>query len=109
MEEKKATEWVLVETVSQYRIRYMVEVPTGCAEYALDTVVANEAKEFSQDWLGETIVSYWPISEQAALKLFREDEPVCAEWPDEQIKRVHFTPAPPDEVENALRDKVLTD
>ena len=45
----KETEWVLVECVSTFRMRYMVEVPKDKSEYALDTVTMNEAKEFSQD------------------------------------------------------------
>jgi len=42
------TEWVLVECISTFRERYMVEVPKGKADWALDTVTMNEAKEFSQ-------------------------------------------------------------
>jgi hypothetical protein len=42
------TEFVLVECVSTFRMRYVVEVPEGKSEYALDTVVMNEANEFSQ-------------------------------------------------------------
>lgn len=63
------TQWVLVETVSQHRMRYMVEVPVGKAEYALDAVVCEEAKEFSQEFIGETIVSHRVLTEQEALNL----------------------------------------
>ncbi|MFY8212556.1 MAG: hypothetical protein ACOVLB_07835, partial [Candidatus Nanopelagicus sp.] len=52
------TEWVLVECISTFRERYMVQVPKGKAEWALDTVTMNQAKEFSQLHLGETIVSH---------------------------------------------------
>ena len=62
---KIETQWVLVETVSTFRERYMVEVPVGIdrygkdkADWALDTVTLEEAKEFSQEHLGETIVSH---------------------------------------------------
>ena len=55
MRKKEETQWVLVETVSMFRERYMVEVPVGTdrygkdkSEWALDTVVLEEAKEFSQ-------------------------------------------------------------
>ena len=109
MTDKKETQWVLVEAVSQYRVRYVVEVPTGCDEYALDTVVAEEAQEFGQEWLGETIVSHRTLSEAEALELFRADEPYCTSWSDQQIIDIHFTPAPPDEIENAERERVLTD
>ena len=55
---KIETQWVLVETVSMFRERYMVEVPVGTDQYgknkvewALDTVVMEDAKEFSQQHL----------------------------------------------------------
>ena len=49
--------WVLVDAVSMFRMRYMIETPDDHPEYALDTVVCQEGKEFSQEHLGETIVS----------------------------------------------------
>jgi hypothetical protein len=90
---KKAeqTEWVLVDTISQYRMRYLVEVPAGKTQYALDTVSFDEAKEFNQEWLGETIVSHHVITEQEGLDLFRSDEPILAGWDDDTIKRNCFT------------------
>ena len=41
MKKTKETEWVLVETMHSFRMRYMVEVPKGKSEYALDTVVMD--------------------------------------------------------------------
>ena len=38
-------EWVLVECISTFRQRYMVQVPQGKAEWALDTVTMEEAKD----------------------------------------------------------------
>ncbi len=61
------TEWVLVECISTFRERYMVEVPIGKQLWALDTVVMNEAKEFSQEHRGETIVSHRVVSGEEAL------------------------------------------
>ena len=90
---KEVTEkqWVLVECVSQFRQRYMVEVPVGTdqfgkdkSEWALDTVTMNEAKEFSQEHLGETIVSHRVISQADALVLCDKDNAYVAEWTDEQ-------------------------
>ena len=70
---KQEMDLVLVECVNQFRIRYLVEVPKGKQEWALDTVVMNEAKEFSQEHLGETIVSSRVISEKDALALCKQD------------------------------------
>lgn len=70
---KQETELVLVECISQFRNRYLVEVPKGKEEWALDTVTMNEAKEFSQKHLTETIVSSRIISEQDALVICKQD------------------------------------
>ena len=84
-------ELVLVETVSLFRMRYVVEVPAGNKEYALDTVVCNEAKEFSQKYLDETIVSHRVISKEEALKLVDHDNEYCSEWPYEKKVDVFIT------------------
>jgi hypothetical protein len=78
--EKQKMAWVLVECVSQFRMRYMVEVPADHPEYALDTVTMNEAKEFSQEHLGETIVSHRVIKEKDALELCDVDNHYCKSW-----------------------------
>jgi len=44
----------LVETVTQFRNRYVIECKS--AEHAEDTVVCDEAKEFSQKHSGENII-----------------------------------------------------
>lgn len=88
--------WVLVETISQFRIRYMVEVPDeNKQDWALDTVSMEKAKEFSQEFLGETILSHRVVSEQEALDLFRKDNDYVNTgdnpWDDETIKDAGFT------------------
>lgn len=84
--------WVLVDTISQYRMRYMVEVPDSSkVEWALDTVTCNEAKEFSQHWLGETIFSHSEIKEEDAIALFRTDNDYLKDWDNEVIKKNAFT------------------
>jgi len=75
-------EWVLVECTATYRMRYMVEVPKGKAEWALDTVTMSEAKEFSQEYLGEQIVSHRVISLEKALELCDKDNSYCSSWTD---------------------------
>lgn len=78
------TELVLVECIQTYRMRYMVEVPVGRAGWALDTVSCDEAKEFSQLSLGETIVSHRVVSKEEVLKICDEDNAFCHSWTDEQ-------------------------
>jgi bifunctional DNA-binding transcriptional regulator/antitoxin component of YhaV-PrlF toxin-antitoxin module len=85
------TQFVLVETISMFRERYVVEVPTGIdgfgndkALWALDTVTLNEAKEFSQKHLDETIVSHRVLTYDEVLKLCNEDNDYCKAWSDEK-------------------------
>jgi adenosyl cobinamide kinase/adenosyl cobinamide phosphate guanylyltransferase len=84
-------EWVLVECVSTFRERYMVQVPKGKKEWAMDTVVMHEAKEFSQEHLGEQIVSHRVVSEEDALKMCDEDNEYARSWSDEHKINTFFT------------------
>lgn len=69
-----------------------MEVPKGKREYALDTVTMEEAKEFSQKWLGETIVSHRKIKKKQILKLFDEDNDYLKDWDeDKKLEFVTFT------------------
>jgi len=98
---KKASEekqWVLVEAVNTFRTRYMVEVPVGIdeqgndkAKWALDTVVMGEAKEFSQEHLGEQIVSHRVVSKKEAFALCDVDNDYADEWEKELKMKNFFT------------------
>lgn len=81
----------MVEAVSTFRMRYMVEVPKGKAEWALDTVTMQEAQEFSQEHLGEQIVSHRVVSKEEALALCDADNDYCKTWNDEQKVKAFFT------------------
>jgi hypothetical protein len=88
---KKEMQWVLVECVSMFRQRYMVQVPSGKAEWALDTVTMKEAQEFSQEHLGETIISHRVVTEDEALQLCDKDNSYCHTWNNEKKKEAFFT------------------
>lgn len=81
---KVETELVLVDCVQQFRTRYLVEVPKGKSEWALDTVTMNEAEEFSQLSLGETIVSHRVVSEDEAVAVYDVDNSWSWAWPRAQ-------------------------
>lgn len=66
------TTCVLVETVSQSRRRYFVDVPVGKVDWALDTVVMGEAPVASEVSLGETIVSHREVSREEAGRILSE-------------------------------------
>ena len=85
------TEWVLVECISTFRQRYMVEVPKGKEAWALDTVTLNEAKEFSQEHLGETIVSHRVVSVEEALSVCDKDNAYCSSWSTDKKIDTFFT------------------
>jgi len=96
MKKKEPTQWVLVECISTFRERYMVEVPVGVDKYgkdktlwALDTVSMNEAKEFSQEHIGEQIVSHRVVTKEEALALCDKDNDYGSSW-DEELKIQNF-------------------
>jgi antitoxin component of MazEF toxin-antitoxin module len=91
VEKSVNTEWVLVECISQFRQRYMVQVPAGKTEYALDTVTMNEAKEMSQLHLGEVIISHRVVSEDEAIAQAYEDNDYLLSWSEDLIKKNLFT------------------
>lgn len=72
----------LVETVSMFRIRYVVECEN--AEHAKDTVTMNETEEFSQMHIDEMITSTREIDKAEYLRLFDEDNEYCKDWTEEQ-------------------------
>jgi hypothetical protein len=82
MKKKVKKQLVLVECISMFRQRYVVEVPAGKSEWALDTVVMQEAKEFSQEHIGENIVSHRVMSEEEVLALCDVDNDYAKRWSD---------------------------
>ena len=78
------TELVLVECVSTFRMRYVVEVPKGNTVWSLDTVTMNEADEFSQEHIGEQIVSHRVVSEDEVIALCDVDNHYCSSWTREK-------------------------
>ena len=83
------SKYVMVDAISQFRMRYVIEVSDDAAcsavEYAEDTVACEDAKEFSQLHLGETIVSSREVTLQEAIEQFKTDEPFFSEWEDSVI------------------------
>ena len=74
MSKKPKTKIVLVDAIQMFRMRYAVEIPEDAPdEWALDTVVCNEAQEFSQESLGEHISSYRVIDQMEFLTQYRKD------------------------------------
>ena len=84
--------YVLVDAVSMFRQRYAVAVPEELTddtakEWAMDTVTCEDAEEFSQLHLGETISSTRILSEEELLKQYDEDNDYLRDWSNEQKLR----------------------
>jgi len=80
----------LVETVSMFRMRYVIEANEE--SHALDEVTIHatggeEIVEFSQKHLDEVIVSSQEISDKKYMKLFDEDNHYLSRWPDEEKRK----------------------
>ena len=75
----------LVETVSVFRMRYVVEAKT--ASDARDEVtmsVGDDFKEFSQLHLDEMISSTREITSAEYLRMFDEDNVYLKDWDEDQ-------------------------
>ena len=78
----------LVETISMFRIRYVVECES--ADHAKDTVTMNEADEFGQLHIDENIIGCHEIDDEETVQLFFEDNPYLKEWgPEKAMEYVH--------------------
>ena len=87
--ERAGKKLVLVEAISQYRMRYVVECDE--VEHAADDVVMERIQdEFSQLHLGEVITSSREIDRVEYLRLFDEDNAYLKDWTTEQkFKMIH--------------------
>lgn len=61
-----------------HRIRYVVR--TENAEHAADTVVMEEAREFSQKHLDEIISTIREITDEEYIKLFDQENDYLSHW-----------------------------
>ena len=76
----------IVETVSMFRIRYVVEAKEE--SHSHDEVIMERGndsfKEFSQEHIDETIFSSREISKEEYLRLFDKDNHYIASWSEEK-------------------------
>lgn len=81
----------LVETMSVFRIRYVIEAKE--AAHACDEALmvdVREVSEFGQKHIDENIFSVREISDEEIPTLFFEDAPYLSAWGDEAaFERVH--------------------
>ena len=75
----------LVETISVFRMRYVIEANN--ADDAKDEVTMNNdgnLHEFSQQHLDEIITSTREIDREEYLRLFNEDNDYLQDWDEDQ-------------------------
>jgi hypothetical protein len=79
----------LVEVMSTFRMRYVVEARSE--EHALDEVTMEESntefEEFSQEHIGTHIFSSRELAEEQYFELFDKDNHYLKDWSVEQKKR----------------------
>lgn len=95
--------YVVVTAVSQFRQRYAIPVSAlqgmspdvklddkTLIEYANDSVVMEEVNEFSQHYMGESIVDTFILDEPRILQLFDRDNDYLKEWTKEKkLEHIH--------------------
>lgn len=78
----------LVECIAQYRMVYVVE--TEKQEWAEETVWAEEAQEFGQNYLGEIVVSSREVDDAECIRVHDELNGYLADrTPEQKLARVH--------------------
>ena len=95
--EEAGERYVVVTTVSQFRQRYCIPMSElqktnpdkeltveNAREWAMDTVTMEEADEFSQKWMGETILDTMILDEERVLLLFDRDNDYLQGWTKEK-------------------------
>jgi hypothetical protein len=89
--------YVVVTATSTFRQRYCIPVSElqkmntsltldadMALEWACDSVTMEEVNEFSQKWLGETIIDSVLLDEKQTLDLFNSDNSYLTTWTDAQ-------------------------
>lgn len=85
---RKETDYYLVETISLFRMRYIVKAKN--AEHASDEVIMNldsdntDFKEFSQHHLDEVISYTKKMTREEVIELCDQDNDYLKTWSDEQ-------------------------
>lgn len=82
---------VLVDAISTFHIRYVVEVADDAVDQAIEVVKLGKVQdEFSQKHLGETVISQREVSVNEYLETFDKDNDYLKNWtPDQKMRYIH--------------------
>ena len=83
------TKLIMVDTISQHRVRFVVELnddePNVLAHVEVhDRLDDIDFREFSQEHIGNVIISQREISKEDYLHMFDEDNDYLSSWPEDQ-------------------------
>ena len=82
VEKSPDEKYYLVECIASYRMRYVVRALRE--EHAEDTVAVEQAKEFSQKWMGENIISTRELTRDEIIAMCDKDNEYVKTWSDEK-------------------------
>lgn len=85
----------VVDTISTFRQRYVIEAES--LEHAYDEVTMRDSgsedddfEEFSQKWLGETIIDGREIKMKHFNKMLEEDKECCGWMGEKLIRKINY-------------------
>ena len=86
------SKYVMVNAVSMFNLKYVIEVPDEVEDKDLldhveKQVSAGDTLEFTQRHMGETVSNYSIVTKNEIIEQFRTEEPYFASWGDELIMR----------------------
>lgn len=86
-------DYVVVKTITSFTQTYLVPSETSDGtekdiSNAVQLVVSEKVKEFSQSFVGEQINTFDILSQSQMLELFAEENPHLGDWTDE--KKIEF-------------------
>lgn len=85
--------YVVIETVSSFKMRYALEVDEDTTDEELKEhtknftkrIIDGEVYELSQQHLGETVDNHFVLNRDEVLKLIRTENPYITTWSDDFI------------------------
>jgi hypothetical protein len=82
---------VLVDAISTFHVRYVVETSDDEVDQAITAVKLGKVQdEFSQKHLGETVISQRVVSVDEYLELFDKDNDYLKTWtPEQKMRYIH--------------------
>ena len=79
-----ANRYVMLTAITTFKIRYAIpeEALTGqgLIDRATDAVIAEKVEEFSQEWLGETVIDERICDEEEMLEIFDRENDYLKGW-----------------------------